>query len=996
MDLGAFEIPFVLPDIYTLTVSQHGFSNFVIKNIHVSVGQVAYETVQLKVGTVEQQVEVTAKAQQVDATTATLGTITTHNEITTLPILGRSFLTLATLSAGAVANYPGNWTGPYSGGRADLAVSISGSQDFSTTNLIDGVPTKSPEYGGIGYQLPLEMVEEFNIERGFYSAKYSGPGVVNVVSRSGKNEIHGVVWDTFGNDKLDANNYFDVSKPPLRQNHFGGAFGGPIVKNRLFYFGNVQISRDVIGYTVEGTVPTAAELGGNLSDISTPIVNPFTHVAYPGNIIPSADIDPFAQAYIGLGRGLIPAATIPGVPFGEINRIVHSSALQNDQYYDIRIDYNPSTKDSMFGRFGYGDSNRINPSLSSYTTVAPYDARNLVLGWTHTFSSSLINEAHAGLDRVNNRPTQPYGPGVGSEDFNTELGLHGSNSYKPFDAPPTVSVVDNVFSVPGGAAISVSNRFIYSDNIAYIRGKHSMEFGGSAIRTQITDPIFSYVNGYFDYSGQYSGNPLADFLLGYPDFINALTKTAVPYRRSWEYALYGEDKIQATKDLTIDVGLRWELPLPASDLHNNLAAFEPDPGFAPNTPYKFVLAGQDGVSKTIVRANYKDFSPRVGLAWRPFGSPKWAVRASAGIFYETLIFNEEVFNSLGYPIVFPYGVSSDPVIPTLSTAGQFGNANPQIGGFELSEDPNRSDPYHEQYTLSVQRELPASILMTVAYVGNHGVHLFKRVNYNVANVGTTPLVDRLPFPDLGPILEDQSIGLSQYNALQVDVEKRYNKGLTFRLGYTYSNAMDDAQTAADGSYLPWDPKLDWQRSDYNLKHNFVLTVTYALPFGHGQRFAGSSSGVAGKLVSGWNLVGIFTDHSGFPVSPYSTDFSNTLAGYFGGGRPNETCSGNLPSSQRTVQHWFDASCFPLAPANTFGDAHQGIITAPGYVNLDFSATKDTKISDKVTFQFRAEMFNALNKTNLSSPYSNVSSSLVGQIFYAYPSRQIQFVGRLVF
>jgi hypothetical protein len=676
--------------------------------------------------------------------------------------------------------------------------------------------------------------------------------------------------------------------------------------------------------------------------------------------------------------------------------------VQNDQYYDIRIDYNPSTKDSMFGRFGYGNSLRINPSVSSYTTAAPYNARNLVLAWTHIFSSSLINEAHAGLDRVNNRPTQPYGPGIGSEDFNTELGLHGSNSYKPVDAPPTVNILNTSYSI-GAAAITVSNRYIYSDNVAYIRGKHSMEFGGSAIHTQITDPIFNFANGFFNYTGQFSGNPLADFLLGYPQSINALTKTAVPYRRAWEYGLYGEDKIQATKDLTIDVGLRWELPLPASDLHNNLAAFVPlAPGFAPNTPFTFEQAGQNGVSRTIVRANYKDFSPRVGLAWRPFGSAKWAVRASAGIFYETLVFNEEVFNSLGYPVIFPYSVTSDPVTPSLSTAGQFGSANPQIGGYELTEDPNRSDPYHEQYTLSVQRELPSSILMTVAYVGNHGVHLFKRTNYNVAHadvdpLNPTPLISRLPFPTLGAILDDRSIGLSQYNALQVDVEKKYSQGLTFRVGYTYSNAMDDAQTAQNGNYLPWDPKLDWQRSDFNVKHNFVLTTTYALPLGHGRRFAGGATGVGDKIISGWHVVGIFSDHSGFAIpGPISTDLSNTNAGFWGGGHPNEICDGNLPSSQRTVQHWFNASCFPVAPANTFGDVHSGILTAPGYVNLDFSAIKDTKISEKINFQFRAEFFNALNKTNLDGPVNNVSSTLVGQILSSEPARRIQFVGRIVF
>ena len=999
-DQGAFEIPYVLPDVYTLTVSKTGFSTVVINDIHVSVGQVANETATLQVGTVSQQVEVTAQSAQVDTSSPTLGAVMEHEQITTLPVLGRSFLTLATLSAGTVANYPGSWTGTFSGARTDMAVAVSGSQDFSTTNLIDGVPTKSPEYGGIGYQLPLEMVDEFNIQRGFYSAKYSGPGVVNVVSRSGKNEIHGVLWYTFGNDVLDAKNYFDNEKPPLRQNQFGGAFGGPIIKNRLFYFGNIQVARNIVGFTLQGTVPTAAELGGNLSDISTPIINPFTKTQYPGNVIPAASLDTFAKAYIGLGNRLIPAPTVPGVAFGQINRIVTSDEINNDFYYDIRVDYDISQKDQVFGRIGAGDSSKLQPSLSAYTVNSPYNAKNIVLGWTHIFSPTLISEAHFGLDRVHNLPTFPYGPGVGSEDFNSKLGLVGSNSYKPCNAPTVVSIVSIQFS-NGTCDSTISTQFAYEENVALIRGKHSIEFGGQATRTQISDPIFNFPNGQMVYTGQYSGNPLADFLLGYPQTVNALTQVNTPYRRSWGFGLYGEDQYKVSKNLTIDVGLRYELPKPAYDKFNNLSAFVASSGYKnnqplpPGTPFTFQLAGKNGVSRTIVKTNYTDFSPRVGFAWKPFGLNKWAVRGSFGLFYEQLVFDEEVFNSLGYPIVFPYQATSDPDLPTISPESQFGSATPQIGGFELSEDPNRSDPYHEQWTFSIQRELPNSMLLTTAYVGNHGVHLFKRMNYNVAAIGTTPLADRLPFASLGSILYDQSIGESDYNALQVDLEKRYSQGATYRVGYTYGNANDDAQTAQNSNYLPWNPKGDMQRSDYNLKHNFVVSGNYLLPFGRGQRFASSASGFVGALVSGWNAVGIISAHTGFPVSgPNSTDLSNTLAGGFGG-RPNQTCDGSL-SSGKTIQHWFDATCFPEAAPNTYGNAHQGIITAPGYVNANLSALKNTKLTEKLNLQLRVEFFNAFNHPNFDAPNANVSSSLVGQILSAEPSRQIQGVFRLVF
>jgi hypothetical protein len=379
LQTGNYEFPLVAPDTYQLTVTKSGFSTAAFNNVVVRVNETFTQNVQMAVGSTTQQVTVTAEVAKVDTSTATLGAVTTHTEITTLPILGRSFIALATLSAGTVVDYPSSWSGAFSGGRTAMAVSISGSQDFFTTNLIDGVPTKSPEYGSIGYQLPLEMVDEFNIQRGYYSAKYPGPGVVNVASRSGKNQIHGVAWETFRNNVLDARSFFDTNLPPLRQNHFGGAFGGAIKKDKLFYFGNVQFVRDVVGYTVRGSVPTAAELQGNLSDIpGISLHNPFN-----GNpiaaVIPQGNFDPFATKYIALGSRIFPAPNLPG-PGGTINRSVSSDKLQTDNFFDVRIDYSRNEQNSFFARFGYGNSAVINPALTAYTTASPYNARNGVIG----------------------------------------------------------------------------------------------------------------------------------------------------------------------------------------------------------------------------------------------------------------------------------------------------------------------------------------------------------------------------------------------------------------------------------------------------------------------------------------------------------------------------------------------------------------------------------------------------------------------------------------
>jgi len=409
----------------------------------------------------------------------------------------------------------------------------------------------------------------------------------------------------------------------------------------------------------------------------------------------------------------------------------------------------------------------------------------------------------------------------------------------------------------------------------------------------------------------------------------------------------------------------------------------------------------------LVKTNYKDVSPRVGLAWMPFGKEQWAVRASFGLFYEQLLFNEESFNALGFPVVTPYqqtGTSSTPV----GTADQFaagGPGAPTLGGYLLGEDPNRSDPYSQQWTLSVQRQLPGSAVLSVAYLGNHGNHLFVRTQYNVAQTGTTPLAQRLPFPSLGAILYDKSEATSNYNSLQVDLEKRYSHNSTFRVAYTYSNAMDDAQSQQNSEMLPWDIQLGWQRSDFNLKHNFVFSHTYLLPFGAGQRWLNSTHGPLNKLISGWQSVGILGAHSGFPFGVGATGLSNTNTEFFGGARPIRTCSGKL--SHPTINEWFDTSCFSVAPPNTWGNAGEAYLDQPGYFNWDLSATKDTKLTERLTLQFRAEFFNAFNKANFNGPNATVTAgpngntstpyspnpALLGVITSAGPGREIQGVVR---
>ena len=990
-ETGHYEFPLVLPGAYRLTVRHPGFTTTMLNDVVVRVNQPFTANPVMQVGQVNEQITVAAAAVQVNSTNATLGAVVDYREAVTLPIRGRSFLEFATLGAGAVSKYPGSWSAEFSGGRESHAgIAISGAKDVSTVYLIDGAPTKSPEYGQIGYLLPLESVQEFNIQRGFFSAKYPGPGVINIASVSGTNTFHGVAWHTIRNNAVDARGFFDPGpKPPLRQNQFGARAGGRLIKDKLFWMANFQLARERRSSTLRGSAPTPLERNGDFSRSTTIISDPFTKIPFAGNVIPPDRIVPFAKKYLEF----IPPTTNASLPFGQINRIVEGKLIQDDDYYDGKVDYVRGAKDRFFVRFGYANSAKTYPSIEEhYARGAPYSNRNGVIGYTRVISPTLLNEFNFGYDRVNNRPNQAVGPGIGERDFNKELGLSNVNQLPACRQPPWMNLLFASYTSVN-CVFSLSNNYSYSENLSWIKGRHSLNFGAQFNRLQVTDPIFNAVAGSFTFNGRFSGNPFSDFLLGHPFVATGLTKLTIPYRRSWTSAAYVEDTFRATKDLTLSFGLRWEFPKPPYDKYDNIQAFRPaNESFAPNTSFEIPLAGKNGVSREIVQTNYKDFSPRFGFAWRPFGRDKWSVRGSYGLFYETLVFNEYVFMSLGVPFTVSVSQQSDPNTPTVPIAGQFGLPSLSLGGFQLSVDPDRKDPYLQQWTFSIERELPGNTLLSTAYVGSHGVHLFKRMNYNVARPGPEPLASRLPFPIFGGFIQDKAIGGSTYHSLQVDMNKRFSQGLSYRLGYTWSRSMDFG-TSQGESMVPWNVRLDKGRTEFDVRHRLVFSSTYELPFGAGKHFMNSAKGAADKLVSGWQLVAIATFQSGFPLTPRSIDLSNTQAGLFGA-RPNRIGSGILPTGQRSNRRWFDSSGFVVAPVGTIPNSGTRFLDGPGLNNWDLSLLKNTRITERVNLQTRFEFFNAFNKTGFGNPNMNISTPTVGQIFSSRNAREIQFVWRV--
>ncbi len=354
-----------------------------------------------------------------------------------------------------------------------------------------------------------------------------------------------------------------------------------------------------------------------------------------------------------------------------------------------------------------------------------------------------------------------------------------------------------------------------------------------------------------------------------------------------------------------------------------------------------------------------------------------------------------MFQSLGVPFVISKQITSDPITPTIKMSTLFDISNPEIkyGGFQLSLDPYRKDPYLQQWTFSIERELPGSMLLSTAYVGSHGTHMFKRMNWNVARPGPGSVASRLPFPDFGGIIFDKAIGASKYNALQIDLNKRTSHGVSYRLGYTWSRSMDMGEDQ-NFSYAPWDTQLDWRRSKFDFRHRLVFSGVYELPIGAGKPFLNGLPKAANKLVQGWQLSGIGTFQSGVALDVTGRDLTNSQAGLFGA-RVDRSCNGNLPADQRTRDKWFDTSCFAEPPAGVFANGGLGILDGPGTINWDLSLGKNTHISERLNFQFRAEAFNAFNRVNFGNPTTSVTSPNYGKIFGAGASREIQFAARLM-
>lgn len=1022
---------------YTIKVEAPGFQTYQQKDIVLQVDQNITVNAALKVGATNEVVEVNSGQQSIDLVDATVSNVVDRQRIEDLPLNGRDPLQLQYIMPGV--SYDNNNVSHGQGQHEGVVV--NGNRPGSNYFLFDGVDM-TDSYLSTAPVFPApDALQEFDIQTSNFTSQYgrSSGGYVNVASRGGSNSFHGGLFEFFRNTVLDAHNYFDPqgsAVPSFKLNQFGGFFGGPIQKDKTFFFGYYQGTRQRHDETNSvGTVLTQAErpdLNGGSSYFPSAI-DPLTGKAFPGGIIPASRIDPTALAFITKLMPL-PNNSTGGYTFNA-PLAANLDNLNEDQYLG-RIDHNFGKNDLFFGRYFYNQdlSNGIgSDNIPGLPHQKYFRNQNVALDYTHTFNSNLINTAVFGFTRIGHHrgPTASLGwNNFGGPATTATTGV-------PSDLYTSISG-----SVSTGDGTFVQNRqtWQYTDYLSFVRGKHTMSFGGDFRRQAVNRVEDYYTDPIFNFNGQYSGNSLSDLLLGLPDYYNLQTEVSSRLRSN-AFDAYAQDNYKITQRVTIDAGIRWEPFLPPVDNLNDQICYDPTftaqskyyptapPGIlfpGPPTGSGSLGQGDTGCPRSMVPNRWKNVAPRVGLNVDPFGTGKTSVRAGFGIFWdqarliawnrfstaqpfdESVIVNgpkvlqpslsgNNIYNNGGVQNPFPF------VIPR--TAAQRAAFDPSYGGNwptaagETVLAPNFNEGYTYQWNLTLDQQIASNYMLTISYIGNHGSHLFVSRENNYAPLSTydsalsiaqnntnLPARRRLSAiqcgtgvgvttaPCYGPMEILDPALWSNYDSLQVSINHRFQHGFSLLASYVWANYLDVVSYTAEGGDGPRDP------------------TNFALSYGPSDnnvrhRFAGSYiyqfpklqslHGIGNILLNDWQNQSIITIQTG---SPYSINSSlDTAATGIGGETADLTGVATLPPGGHSVPAYFNAAAFQNAAGGTFGQSGRNFLTGPGLINFDFSLFKEFPVWENGKVQFRAELFNLFNHPNFNNPDDTVGDGTFGQI-----------------
>jgi outer membrane receptor protein involved in Fe transport len=1021
---------------YQLEVAAKGFQKYLREGISLNVNETATVSVRLMLGQETQQVQVRADADLIQTTVSSLGKPVLEHELLELPLDGRNFSQLGLLQPGVVPLTAGL---KQAGGslRDGQAYSVDGQRPESNNFLIDGANNVNAVDAGFVLKPPIDAISEFRILTHNANAEFgqSTGSTTNIVTRSGTNSFHGALWEFFRNDAMDASDFSAHAVQPLKQNQFGGTFGGPIIKDKTFFFGYYEGFRNRQGETANATVPSLAERQGNFSQLPGGLfVFDFSTrqmVPVPGNQV--TPINPVAQ-------NVLPFFPLPN---NGPNAFVatQSKSVTNNQF-GLRFDHYLSRADTLNFRYMFSAGHTNDPLSTSGANVPGFPvgeddrAQNFVAQETHVFSPAIIGVARFSYLRNKFLFDQHV-----NHESPSALGFQYQPTLTAAAGPPFIQVAGyaSVGDPITGPRDTYQNTFDFSGSLSWVLGRNEIKFGGGFRRDQINAVQGIASNGFFVFAPFPYTDGFANFLAGQPVFFLQGGGDLSRHIRGKALNFYGQDTYKVTSRLTLNLGLRYELPSPNTELHNRQNLFVPgaQSKIFPNAPAGLLYPGDPGVPAGLIPTQKTAFAPRVGLALDPTGSGKLLVSAAYGIFYEPY------YTGQGGPLQDP--ISAPPYLQTPQVnfpnfADPFHGVNPFGPSFSepmtlLVVSPQLRLPYGQDWNLNIQRSFGADWLFEIGYVGTTGVKLPRFVEANPAvyypgfdssgkPLSTENTVNQrrlysgctLAQPPsacvYGSVGEIAGIANSSYNALESSLRKRFGHGLSFLASYTYSKSIDDvssfnitgsaSQPVAGENDLaqnPFNLPAERGRSMFDARHRLVLSYQWSVPFWR------QAHTWYEHALGNWQFNGIVTLMSGTPFTVFdpadvSLQGSAPEISGFSSNRPN--LIGNPNSGPHTAQQWFNTSAFqrltqdPNSPVEQFGNEGRNVVQGPGYSNWDFSALKNIHVTEGKEFQFRAELFNFWNHTNLGLPNSDISSPTFGSIHSDLGPRVIQVALKFLF
>ena len=993
---GRFTVPNLPPATYSVKIELSGFQTAELKDLTLRNGEIVRPTLTLAVGGVSETVSVQSESPLLQRTNASVSQTITQTQIENLPVAGRNPLAFATLSAGVTpqAFNRGTQFGA-AGSSRSLYVTVEGGRDSSTNYAIDGVYVRSLRFNNLSLNPPLDAVQEVSVLRNSFTTEYGqGQAVVSMVTKSGGNSVSASAYAYRRDDGFNSQNFFGQKPGDRTQSGFSG--GGPVVKNRFFVFGGYEGLRTDANRTLLGSVPNPTLLSGDFSSLSTAIKDPLTGQPFQGNIIPSSRFSTFAKT---LGP-TVPAPNNPGS-----NNFKAVKPFNDDaNTADVRLDQVITKKHNLFERFLYYDGSQLNPSLFSNTDF-PQTGKNLAVGETWVISSSIVNETRFGYNYAYhlNAPISLDG-----RNWVADIGLRNlAGGIDPIDYGRPGFTMSG-FSGNGEGGITqgaTENIYSISNATSWVKGAHNIRFGLQAQFRKFEHLTEVPPRGGFTFNGQFTGNPVADFLLGYCSTCTGAFGSSRSTYHSPTVAPFIDDNWQINRALTLQMGIRWEYLAPWSEVDGIEGSFDANQGkiayhkLPASVPPQLVplIINQDNYFPAgILRKDLNNWGPRVGLAYNV--NDRTVARTGFGVYYDNLNLNELQFSRLVPPYYGQYSLQPTPTDLSLNADTLFPDLNniPQFPA-PFSMDPTNRSAYTVQWNANVQRSLGRSYLVEVAYTGSRSYNEHKRYNINQGRPGTTPIATRVPYPAFqSAILYSSDAGWARFNGLSFRAEKRYSDGLYFLGNYQISKSTDNGsgEIEANDTAFAWDLNADEGPARYDQRHRAAISGGYELPFGKGKRWL-SGGGPASYLLGGWQLQGIVRLGSGFPFTVTSTNVCQCGSFVpqrlnFASGREGD--AGKLGNPTSTL--WFDPTAYLVPALGMQGTAGRNTVRGPGTERVDFSLSKRFPI-DKARVEFRWGVFNLFNHTNFGTPDSNISNMTVGTITTADEGRNMQFGLRFV-